>query len=75
MFGAGEGLTKVSTKNLTTALRMVVRGEIPTPIDVIGLARVGLQHCSEPILGAVRGLDKRATISLLICVIAERRAQ
>tara|TARA_B100001123_G_scaffold317999_1_gene356406 strand:- start:132 stop:359 length:228 start_codon:yes stop_codon:yes gene_type:complete len=72
MHGAGNGLTKVKTTDLVKTLRLVVRGDLPTPVDVLGLARTGLQHTSEPLLDALRGLDDRAVRSLLVCVIAER---
>lgn len=74
MLGAGRGLTEVETRHLETLLRMLVRGEVHGPLTVVDLARVGLQHCAEPLLDALRGLDDRACRAVLIAVLAERRA-
>lgn len=73
MLGAGNGLKEVTTADLTRAFRMVIRGELPCPLQVTDLARLGLQHVSEDLLGAMRHLDERATRAVLICVLAERR--
>lgn len=73
MLGAGQGLTAVKTSDLVKLLRLVVRDDIPVPIDVLGLARTGLQHTAEELMHSLRGLDEAAVRALLICVIAERR--
>lgn len=72
MLGAGVGLTEVRTEDLRHALRMLVRGELELPVHVAGLARVGLQHCGEPLLAGLRGLDAAGVRAVLVCVIAER---
>ena len=73
MFGAARGLTTVKTPDLVKLLRLVVRDEIPVPIDVLGLARTGLQHTAEDLMDSLRGLDEPAVRAILVCVIAERR--
>lgn len=73
MHGAARGLTAVQTTDLVKLLRLVVRNDIPVPIDVLGLARTGLQHNAEELMNSLRGLDEPAVRAVLICVIAERR--
>ena len=73
MFSAASGLSEVPTSDLIKTLRMVVRKDLPVPIDVLGLARTGLQHMSEPLMASLRELDDRAVRAVLICVIAERK--
>ncbi len=73
MLGAARGLTEVKTPDLIKLLRLVIRDDIPVPIDVLGLARTGLQHTAEELMNTLRGLDEPAVRAVLICVIAERR--
>lgn len=71
-FGGGQGLTAARTEDLTTLLKWLHRGDLQAPIDTMGLARVGLQHCAGPLLGHLRGLDKRAVQAVVVAVLAER---
>lgn len=73
MLGAARGLTEVQTSDLVKLLRLIVRDDIPVPINVLGLARTGLQHNAEELMHSLRGLDEPAVRAVLICVIAERR--
>lgn len=74
MFGV-DGLTKLSTKDLRQALRMVHRGELTVPLTVEGITRCGLQHVATELLRELRGLDDRAMRAVLVCVLAERLGQ
>ncbi|MFZ5475650.1 MAG: hypothetical protein ACOZNI_02645 [Myxococcota bacterium] len=67
-----RGLTEVKVEDLKKALQMVHRGELAPPLVVKDLARVGLQHCAEPLLRELRGLDVAGIRAVLVCVIAER---
>lgn len=67
------GLTSLSTEVLEQLLRHIYRREIDCPLNSTGLARIGLQYCQEPILGALRALDASGVTAVLVCVIAERR--
>jgi hypothetical protein len=71
---AARGLTEVGTPDLVKALQMLHRGEIVPPIVVKDLARVGLQHCAEPLLRELRGLDAAGARAVLVCVLADRKA-
>ncbi len=73
MLGAARGLTEVKTPDLIKLLRLVIRDDIPVPIEVLGLARTGLQHAAEELMNTLRGLDEPAVRAVLISVIAERR--
>ena len=68
------GLTGVPTHLLERAFRTLVRGELSAPIDINGLACVGLQDVAPELLNSLRGLDERAVRAVLVAVIAERRA-
>ena len=70
MFGSG-GLKAVKTEDLKRLLKAVHRGEIPCPIDRIGLAVTGLLRLGDD-LEILAGLDDRGTKAVLIAVIAER---
>jgi hypothetical protein len=69
---AGRGLTQVSTSDLTSVLRALVRDEIRAPVTPLELAKVGLLRLQDE-LGYLRGLSSEATRAVLIAVIAERR--
>ncbi len=73
MFAGGIGLTEVSSHDLRKALRSLHRGDLDLPIDVASLARVGLQHCSQPLLAHLRDLDPAGVRAVLVAVLAERR--
>jgi hypothetical protein len=70
----GRALVDVTTPDLERALRGVHRGDLPCPVDVVGLTRNGLQHCAQHFTHHLRGLDKRAVQAVLVAVIAERKA-
>lgn len=71
MFGS-SGLTTVSDAQLVALFRAVHRGELPCPIDRIGLATVGLLHVGDE-LDVLRGLGPEAVRAVLVAVLAERR--
>jgi len=68
------GLTSVPTDELERLRRSVHRSEVLFPLTADQLACVGLQHRSEDLLGALRGLPERSVRAILVCVLAERRA-
>jgi hypothetical protein len=72
MLGAAQGLTEVRTDDLRKLLGLAHRGEPNYPLTAQELARMGLQHCAEPMLSTLRGLDGPAVKALLVAVIAER---
>lgn len=67
-------LTTVADGHLELLLRLVHRGEVRCPLNVVELARIGLQDQSEVVLGMLRGLDAAAVRAVLVSVLAERRA-
>lgn len=67
-------LVDVRTEQLRELLRGVFRETLPCPLHASALAAVGLQDWSEPILGHLRGLDRRAVHAVLVAVLAERTA-
>lgn len=67
-----KGLSTVCTDDLKEILRRVHRGELPCPVDRIGLATTGLLRLGDD-LEILGGLDERATRAVLIAVLAERR--
>lgn len=71
--GSWYGLTDVKDEDLEKALRALHRGDLDLPVSAIGLARVGLQHCSAPILAALRDLDANGVRAVLVNVLAERK--
>ncbi len=72
--GYALGLTEVTTEDLKRALLMLHRGELDLPVSAWGLARIGLQHCQNPLLVQLRGLDAAGVRAVLTCVLAERKA-
>ena len=70
-----KGLTPLTNEELKKLLSFVFQGEVACPLEVVDLARAGLQHRYEPILAALRGLDQAAVKAVLICVIAERTSR
>ena len=66
------GLRSVPTEDLKLLLQRLHAKVIECPLDPAALACIGLQHRSEPLLGAMRGVDGRAVHAVLVCVIAER---
>ncbi len=66
------GLASVPSEQLRTVLRALHRGEIPAPLDIVALTRIGLQEPAERILRQLRGLDATAARTVLVCVLAER---
>lgn len=73
--GYTAGLTEVGTADLNHALAMHHRGELDIPVSPWGLARIGLQHVQNPLLGQLRGLDAAGVRAVLVCVLAERKRQ
>ena len=67
-----HGLRTVSTDELKKVLKYVHNGTLACPLEVPALACVGLQHRSEVLLGALRGLDARSVRAVVVCVLAER---
>ena len=70
--GMSLGLTEVSTDDLKRAYGLLHRGDLDVPVSPWGLARVGLQHCQNPLLIQLRGLDTAGVRAVLTCVLAER---
>ena len=66
------GLTEVQTEDLKRAFQLLVRGELNCPLSPWELARCGLQHTTEAMLGTLRGLDAAAVRAVLTAVLAER---
>lgn len=75
MFTAALGLTQAPTHALITLLRAIYKNELSLPLSLPDLTRHGLQFCAAELQGALRGLDAPAVTAVLVCVIAERRAQ
>jgi hypothetical protein len=73
MFPGGLGLTEVSRSDLEKALRALHRGDLDLPMSIAGLARVGLQHCSQPLLSQLRELDASGVRAVLVAVLSERK--
>lgn len=70
MIGTG-GLTALSTDELRLLLKAVHSGEIPCPIDRIGLASTGLLRLGDD-LAVLYGLDQAGVRAVLVSVLAER---
>lgn len=66
------GLTTTSTEDLRALLRAVFKEQIPCPLTPAGLAAIGLQDASGPLLAHLRGLDARAVHAVLVATLAER---
>lgn len=71
MLGSG-GLTSLTDDQLERVLKGLHSGELPCPIDRIGLTAIGLQHIGDDI-GVLKGVDQAGVRAVLVCVIAERR--
>lgn len=69
-----KGLVGVSEADLRALLRAVHRGELPCPIDRVGLATVGLLRLGDQ-LAVLQGLDEAGVHAVLVCVLSERRAR
>lgn len=67
-----DGLRAVTTPDLLLLLKLVHRGELPCPIDPIGLGVTGLLRLADD-LAHLRGLDARGVTAVLVAVLAERR--
>lgn len=68
------GLVTVSSDDLRKLLRMVFRKQLECPLTPAGLASVGLQDASGPLLGHLRGLDGKAVHAVVVAALAEREA-
>ncbi len=66
------GLTTSSTDHLRALLRAVFKKQIECPLTPSGLAALGLQNASGPLLSHLRGLDERAVHAVLVATLAER---
>ncbi len=75
MFNAAIGLTQAPTHALVTLLRAIYKQQLTLPLSLPELTRHGLQFCAADLQGALRGLHAPAVTAVLVCVIAERRAQ
>lgn len=73
MFGS-SGLVSVSDDDLKELLRFIHRGELPCPIQPIGLAQVGLLRLADE-LGVLQGVERRGVVAVLVAVLSERRAR
>ena len=71
-YGRSFGLVEVGTDDLKKALTMLHRGDLDLPVSAPGLARVGLQHCSAPLMSQLRDLDAAGVRAVLTAVLAER---
>ena len=68
------GLTELPDADLKRLLAAVHHGQVGCPLSIVEVTRIGLQHRSEALLGALGGLDARAVTVALGLVFAERRA-
>ena len=73
--GTHLGLVDVTDADLEKALRALHKGDFDLPASPIGLARIGLQHCSAPLLATLRDLDAAGVRAVLVAVLAERKAR
>lgn len=72
MFGT-EGLTRAKTEHLHALLRAIHRGDLEPPVTHPKLAQAGFLGIAEH-LDILRGLDKAATLAVILAVLAERRS-
>jgi hypothetical protein len=68
------GLVSVSTEDLRKLLRAVFKGQVECPLTPAGLAAIGLQDTSGPLLGHLRGLEGKAVHAVVVAALAERTA-
>lgn len=68
-----NGLSRVSTEDLTRLLRIVHRGTVPFPISRASLVLCAFGHL-EGELDLLVGRDQAGARAMLVAVIAERRA-
>ena len=68
------GLTEVRAEDLKKLLGLLHRAEITCPLNVVELARTGLQHATNPLLNHLRGLGPEAVRAVLTASLAERLA-
>jgi len=66
-------LTTISTDQLRALLRAVFKEQVACPLTPAGLAGMGLQDASGPLLSHLRGLDARAVHAVLVATLAERQ--
>jgi hypothetical protein len=71
---ADLGLVTVSTDDLRKLLRAVFKRQVECPLTPVGLAMIGLQDTSAPLLGHLRGLESKAVHAVLVAALAERTA-
>lgn len=69
------GLTELSDSDLKRALKVVHSGDLVAPLSLPELTRCGLQYCASELMEALRGVDTAGVRAVLVCVLAERRAQ
>lgn len=69
-----RGLVPIPTEDLKKMLALVHRGEMTCPLTPWEIARFGLQHHMEGLLGQLRGLDGPAVRAVLTAVLSERMA-
>ena len=68
-----RGLRDVKTEDLRHMLRKLHRGELPCPLEPVGLTVAGLFQLIDQV-EVLRGLDAPAVRAVLVSVLAERRA-
>lgn len=66
-----QGLKAVKSEDLKRILRAVHRGELPCPINRIGLASTGLLRLGDD-LDVLRGLDEPGVRAVIVAVLSER---
>lgn len=70
--GTHLGLVEVTTHDLKKALRALHHGDLDLPVTAAAISRIGLQHCSGPLLAQMRDLDHAGVHAVLTAVLAER---
>ena len=69
------GLTEFKDEELKKLLGHIYRHELSFPLTAQSIACIGFQYRHEIIMNALRGVDEKGAQAVLICTIAERRAQ
>ncbi|NOY24436.1 MAG: hypothetical protein GXP62_01050 [Oligoflexia bacterium] len=69
------GLSEVKDVDLKKALKVVHSGQLSAPLSLPELTRCGLQHCANDLMAELREVDTAGLRAVLVCVLAERRAQ
>jgi hypothetical protein len=67
-----EGLTGFTTEELKKLLQLVYRDQVEFPLNAQRIACIGFQYKHNALINALRGLEKEAVTTVLVCVLAER---